>query len=449
MKKILVLGAGRSSSSLINYLLENSTEEGWKVRVGDYALELAQDRCKNSENGYAFAFDIGNEDQLNEEVKAADIVVSMLPAKYHVVVAKSCLKWDKNMVTASYVSKEMQAYDAEAKERGIIILNECGLDPGIDHMSAMKVIDEIRHRGGVLTGFESFTGGLLAPGTDEKNPWEYKFTWNPRNVILAGQGVVKFIQEGTYKYIPYQKVFRRTEQVHIPGYGYFEGYANRDSLNYLDIYGLRGIKTIYRGTFRRPGFCRTWNVFVQLGATDDSYEMEGVKDMTHRSFINSFLSYNPNDSVELKLAYYLNLDIDGPEMHRLRWAGIFDHTPVGLTQGTPAQILEHILKKKWTLKKEDKDMIVMWHKFQYEENGEEKEIHSTLVAIGDDDIYTAMSKTVGLPLGIATKLILQGKVHGTGVQIPIKKEIYAPILKELSSFGFEMTEKEVNNTQSV
>ncbi|UII29339.1 saccharopine dehydrogenase NADP-binding domain-containing protein [Fulvivirga maritima] len=449
MNIILVLGAGRSSSSLINYLLENSKNEQWQVRVGDYALELAQEKCKNSENAFPFSFDIGNEEELDKEVKKAGIVVSMLPAKYHTVVAKSCLRWRKNMVTASYVSKEMKALDAEAKEKGIIILNECGLDPGIDHMSAMKVIDEIRDNGGELIGFESFTGGLLAPGTDEKNPWEYKFTWNPRNVILAGQGVVKFIQEGTYKYIPYQKVFRRTEQVHIPGYGYFEGYANRDSLNYLDVYGLQGIKTIYRGTFRRPGFCRTWNVFVQLGATDDSYEMEGVGEMTHRSFINSFLSYNPHDSVELKLAYYLNLDIDGPEMHRLRWAGIFDHTPVGLAQGTPAQILEHILKKKWTLKKDDKDMIVMWHKFQYLLSGEEKEIHSTLIAIGDDDVQTAMAKTVGLPLAIATKLILQGKVKATGVHIPIKKEIYDPILKELATFGFEMSEKEVSNSQSV
>ena len=194
----------------------------------------------------------------------------------------------------------------------------------------MHIIDKIRDAGHELKVFESFTGGLLAP-SKEDNPWEYKFTWNPRNVVLAGQGIVKFIQEGKYKFIPYHKLFRRTEQVHIPGHGYFEGYANRDSLKYLDVYGLRGIDTIYRGTFRRPGFCRAWNVFVQLGATDDTYQMEGVDKMTHREFINSFLSYNPNDSVELKIAHYLGLELDGPEMHRLRWAGIFEDILVGFT----------------------------------------------------------------------------------------------------------------------
>ena len=209
------------------------------------------------------------------------------------------------------------------------------------------------------------------------------------------------------------------------------------------MYGLRGINTIYRGTFRRPGFCRTWDVFVQLGATDDTYEMEGVNGMSHRAFINSFLYYNPNDSVELKLAHYLQLELDGPEMNRLKWLGIFDDTPVGLDAGTPAQVLEHILKKKWTLNKEDKDMIVMWHKFEFLEGEQKKEIHSTFVAIGDDDVHTSMSKTVGLPIAIATKLILQGKINKPGVKIPIEKEIYNPILDELESLGFEMSEKEV------
>ncbi|MEM9389405.1 MAG: saccharopine dehydrogenase C-terminal domain-containing protein, partial [Bacteroidota bacterium] len=252
-----------------------------------------------------------------------------------------------------------------------------------------------------------------------------------------------FIQEGKYKFIPYHKLFRRTEQVHIPGYGYFEGYANRDSLKYLDVYGLRGIHTIYRGTFRKPGFCRAWDVFVQLGATDDTYQMQGVEDMTHRDFINSFLSYNPHDSVELKLAHYMGLDIDGPEMHRLKWVGVFDDELIGLDAGSPAQILEHILKKKWTLSTDDCDMIVMWHKFEYLENGVKREINSTLIAQGDDAMNTAMSKTVGLPVGIAAKLILKGEITLSGVHIPIKPEIYSPVLKELNELGFEMKEVQV------
>ena len=443
MKNILVLGAGRSASSLIDYLLREATGSNWHVRVGDYSLELAAEKCPQSDYSSAFQFDILNEAQRVDEISKADIVISMLPAKFHPLVARICVDHGINMITASYVSDEMKALDQAATGKDIIILNECGLDPGIDHMSAMKVIDKIRDEGHELTAFESFTGGLLAPDTDDDNPWEYKFTWNPRNVVLAGQGIVKFIQEGTYKYIPYHKLFRRTEQVHIPGYGYFEGYANRDSLKYLDVYGLRGIRTIYRGTFRRPGFCRTWDIFVQLGATDDTYEMEGVQNMSHREFINSFLSYNPYDSVELKLAHYMNLELDGPEMHRLKWIGVFDSTPVGLDRGTPAQILEHILKKKWTLKKEDKDMIVMWHKFEYLEKGEPREIHSTLVAVGDDDINTAMSKTVGLPVGIAAKMILNGKIKSKGVKIPIERDVYNPILAELSQLGFELSEKQV------
>ncbi len=445
MQKILILGAGRSATSLIDYLIKEAKQGSWEIRVGDYSLALAKEKCNGKANCTAFEFDINNEAQRKEEIHNADIVISMLPAKFHPIVAELCVEYGIHMISASYVSDEMKALDQKAKENGVLLLNECGLDPGIDHMSAMKVIDQIRDEGGDLTAFESFTGGLLSPDTDQENPWEYKFTWNPRNVVLAGQGIVKFIQEGTYKFIPYHKLFRRTEQVHIPGYGYFEGYANRDSLKYLDVYNLRSIKTIYRGTLRRPGFCRTWDVFVQLGATDDTYQMEAVDKMTHRTFINSFLLYNPHDSVELKLAHYLNLELEGPEMHRLKWSGIFDDTPVGLDKGTPAQILEHILKKKWTLKPEDKDMIVMWHKFEFlDKHKNPQEVHSTLVATGDDAVETAMSKTVGLPVGIATKLILNKQINLTGVHIPIKKEIYGPILEELENLGFEMSEKLVS-----
>lgn len=443
MQNILVLGAGRSATSLIKYLLDNSQKEDWQIIVGDSDLELVKNKIGNHSRAKAIVFDVNNAENRKTYISKANIVISMLPVKLHQLVAETCLNEGKNLVTASYVSDAMRMMNPLAKEKGLIFLNECGLDPGLDHMSAMKVIDQIRDQGHQLRVFESFTGGLLAPGVDDFNPWEYKFTWNPRNVVLAGQGVVKFIQEDKFKYIPYHKVFRRTEQVHISGYGYFEGYANRDSLKYLDIYNLRGLSTIYRGTFRRPGYCRTWDILVQLGATDDSYEMENVDRMTHREFINSFLFYNPHDSVELKLAHYMNLDLDGPEMHRLRWSGFFDMETVGLKKGTPAQVLEHILQKKWSLKPEDRDMIVMWHKFEYIADGQEHEIHSTLIAIGDNSKDTAMSKTVGLPVGIAAKLILQGKVKSKGVLVPIQKEIYNPVLTELKELGIELSEKKV------
>lgn len=444
MDSILVLGAGRSATSLISYLLTCASSNGWTITVADYALQLAEEKVNGHDCGKAVAFNINKEEERNALIAEHDVVISMLPAHFHPVVAESCLNHGKHLLTASYVSEDIKALDKQAQEKGLLFLNECGLDPGIDHMSAKKVIDHIRIKKGLpLRAFESFTGGLLAPDKADDNPWEYGFTWNPRNVVLAGQGIVKFLQEGRFKYIPYPKLFRRTEMIHIPNHGYFEGYANRDSLKYLDVYELQGIETLYRGTLRRPGFCKAWDVFVQLGATDDSYQMDGVAELTHRQFLNSFLSYNPNDSVELKLAHYLGLDADGPEMHKMRWLGLFDEESVGLMKGSPAQILEHILKKKWTIRPDQKDQIVMWHLFDYVENGKTKRIRSAMVATGENAVDTAMSKTVGLPLGIATKLLMEGKIEARGVQIPITAEFYNPILEELETLGFEFVEEEV------
>lgn len=435
MQSILLLGAGRSASTLIRYLVKLCREKKWQLAIGDVDVATAENKAKGKAR--CFLLDVNDTNLLAREIMQADVVISMVPARFHHIVADACLTSRKHMVTASYLDDSIKKMNEEVKAKNLVFINECGLDPGIDHMSAMTVLDEIRGKGGKLLGFESFTGGLLAPNTND-NPWEYKFTWNPRNVVLAGQGIVKFIQQGKYKYIPYHRIFRRTEQIHIPGYGYFEGYANRDSLKYLDVYDLRDVQTLYRGTFRRPGFCKAWDIFVQLGATDDSYKMEHVDTMSHRQFINSFLSYNPHDSIELKLAHYMKLDFDSEEMHKMKWLGMFSDELVGMEQGSPAQILEHILKKKWTLTEDDNDMIVMWHKFNYLDNkGQEIEEHATMVALGDDVVNTAMSKTVGLPLGIATRLILEGRISTPGVHIPIIKEIYEPILEELSRHGFD------------
>lgn len=443
MKQILIIGAGRSSTSLINYLIKKSAVYNWKVIIADYNIKLAEGKVRDSESAEAIQFDVFDEAQKEAEIQKADIVVSMLPAAFHIHVANTCLKFNKNLVTASYVSDEIKALNAEAEKKGLLFLMECGLDPGIDHMSAMRVIDQIRNDGHKLINFETFTGGLLAPESEVGNPWKYKFTWNPRNVVMAGQGVVKFIQEGRYKFIPYHRLFRRTEIVEIPGHGFFEGYANRDSLKYMKVYGLENINTLFRGTFRRPGFSRAWDVFIQLGATDDTYQMEGVDKMTHRQFINSFLAYNPNDSVELKLAHYLNLDLDGEVMFKLKWLNIFADDLVGLEEGTPAQVLEHILKKKWKMQPEDKDMIVMWHKFDFLDGEQMKTIHSYMVVKGENAQETAMAKTVGLPLGAAVELIVNDKIKATGVRIPISEEIYNPILEVLKTEGIEVREEEV------
>jgi saccharopine dehydrogenase-like NADP-dependent oxidoreductase len=308
----------------------------------------------------------------------------------------------------------------------------------------MKVLDELRHEGAEVFHFETFTGGLPAPESDD-NPWHYKFFWNPKNVVMAGQGAAsKFLHEGSFKYIPYQRVFRRTERVNIPDYGIFEGYANRDSLKYREAYGLQDAKTIYRGTFRRPGFSRAWNVLVQLGATDDSYHMEDSEGMTNRDFINSFLYYHPTDSVETKVAQQLHIDLDSDEMMRLEWLGIFNtEEKQGLKNATPAQMLLSILEKRWTPSEQDKDMIVMWHRFVYNLNGERKEKHAYLVTIGDNKIHSAMSKTVGLPVGIAAKLLLENHPGRFGVLIPVTPEIYNPVLDELETLGIKAEEKQI------
>ena len=442
MSKILLIGAGKSATTLIDYLLNNAVNENWSVTVADMDLKLAEQKVNFHTKAKAIQLDVSNLDELEKHISAHDIVISMLPAFMHMDVARFCLKHKKHMATASYVSDEMQELDEEAKKAGIILLNEIGLDPGVDHMTAMQVLDRLRNKGCVITGFETFTGGLMAPES-ENNPWKYKFTWNPRNVVMAASGgSVKFMQGGKYKYIPYHKVFRRTEVIDIEGFGEFEAYANRDSLKYIDLYNLEGVKTIYRGTLRRVGFSKAWDVFVQLGATDDTYEMENTTQLTHREFINSFLFYHPTDSVETKLAMLLKLDHDSDELRKITWLGFFKNELVGLTKpSTPAQVLQHILEKKWTLKSGEKDMIVMWHKIDYVENGTPHEINCTLAVKGDDDLNTAMAKTVGIPLGIAVKNIVTGKITTPGVQIPNTKEIYQPVLKELEEFGIKCNER--------
>ncbi|RTY89452.1 saccharopine dehydrogenase [Flavobacterium sp. RSP46] len=442
MRTILIIGAGRSASSLIQYLLDKSEKERLHLVIGDLSLALAQRKTNDHKNATAISLDIYDNEQRKKAIENADIVISMLPAHLHIEVAKDCIIYKKHLVTASYVSDAMQELDAAAKENNLIFMNEIGLDPGIDHMSAMKVIDEIKEKGGEMLLFESFCGGLVAPESDT-NLWNYKFTWAPRNVVLAGQGgAAKFIQEGTYKYIPYCNLFRRTEFLQVEGYGRFEAYSNRDSLKYRSVYGLDNVLTLYRGTIRRVGFSKAWNMFVQLGMTDDSYVMEDSENMSYREYVNSFLPYHPTDSVEIKTRLILKIDQDDIMWDKLLELDLFNRNKiVGLKNATPAQILEKILTDSWTLQQDDKDMIVMYHKFGYELNGKKEQIDSKMVCIGDDQTYTAMAKTVGLPVAMATLLILNGKITTPGVQLPIRKEVYVPILKELEEYGVVFKEQ--------
>ena len=440
-KKILILGAGRSSGAVIEYLAKTQTEFGWEVTVADQSEETAR-KAVEEINGVRFlALGTTDQEKLKETIQSKDAVVSLLPAHLHTQAATHCLTAGAHLITASYVSEEMKALHQQAEEKGLLFLNECGLDPGIDHMSAMEVIDRIRKDGGKITSFRSFTGGLIAPQTDVSNPWRYKFTWNARNVVMAGQGTAVYREDGKLKRIPYQQLFTRTIPIDVPGTGVFDGYANRDSLKYIETYGLNDVKTMLRGTLRYRGYCQAWNILVQLGCCEDQGELN-VENLRHSDFMEFFLPAG-SDSVEMRLADRFGLQATSTEMKLLTWSGLFSSESIELKKGTPAQILEHILNKKWKLKKEDLDQIVMWHQFIYQHNGQEHEIQSSLVSEGLTGGHTAMARTVGLPMGIATRLILENKISARGVQIPVKAQIYQPILKELATMGIVMHEVQV------
>jgi len=443
MKSILILGAGRSSTALIDYILKEAQNSDWNLTVGDATLTTAQAVVKDHPRGKAITFNLQHEIGASI-IKDYDLVISMLPSSLNPFVARKCLQLKKHLFTASYVSDEMNSFDDEAHNNGLLFLNECGLDPGLDHMSAMKMIDKIKSMDGQLYSFESFAGGLISPETAPDNPWRYKFTWNPINVVLAGFGTAKYLQNGKLKYIPYHQLFQRLTTVHVPNFVDFEGYVNRDSLKYKTIYRLHNIKTIIRGTLRQKGFCAAWNIFVQLGCTDNSFKMQNVASMTHSDFIASFLETHSGMSTENIMCNQFNLQPDGPELARLKWLGLFTDELVGLKEGTPAEILEHILKKRWTLSPEDNDLVVMWHRFKYLLNGQENQTELSLALLGTSSTNTAMAKLVGLPLAIATKLFLNNRIESRGVVIPTLPEFYTPILRELEELGIRL--EETNHT---
>lgn len=441
MSRILIIGAGRSSSSLIDYLLSNAKTNAWHITIADANKAAVESKISNYKDiASAVEFDVTNTQLREELIKQSDFVVSMLPAFMHGDVARDCVRLGKHMATASYVSEDMKELDAEAKQKKLILLNECGLDPGIDHASAMKVIHEIQDKGGKITSFKSFCGGLVAPESND-NPWGYKFSWNPRNVILAGQGTAQFIEDGKLKFIPYNRIYTQTETIEVEGYGKFDAYANRDSIGYKEPYGLNDASTMLRGTLRMPGYCKAWNVFVKLGLTDDSYKIKNANTLTYTNLLESFLPKGTS-TVKEKLVAFMGADMDAEVMTKLEYLELFSNKPIKLKEGSPAELLQNLLEEKWLLNAGDKDMIVMQHQFEYELNGAKHKLNSSLVVIGDDEVHTAMAKTVGLPLAITIKNFLTGKFKLYGVQIPIVKEIYEPMLTELESLNIIFTEKE-------
>lgn len=441
MKTIFVIGAGRSATDMIDYLLEHAEAGDWQVWVGDFSEALAKSKVGGHPRGEGFFFDANNADMRAERISKADLVISLLPPQMHVLAARDCLKYETHLVTASYISAEMRSMDAEAKEKGLIFLNEIGADPGIDHMSAMEMIHRVKAQGGHLTAFRSYCGALIAP--EYNNIWGYKFTWAPRNVILAGQGgVARYLRGGVVRYLPYHRLFSRTDDVQVPGFGDFQAYANRDSMQYQKAFGLEGIDTLVRATLRMPGYCDGWNVFVQLGMTDDNLIFEHSKGMTYENFLFSFINEKPGMNREEAFAEFVGEPLNGPVMEKFRWLGFFGDEQIEAENASAAQMLQEILERKWVFKETDIDMLVMQHQLEYEQDGETRQLVSSMGIKGRNHLHTAISMTVGLPAAIGARLIMEGKVPQRGVLLPIHAEIYEPCLKELENYGIRFVEEE-------
>ncbi|MCP4443008.1 MAG: saccharopine dehydrogenase [Aureispira sp.] len=447
MKKVLIIGAGRSATSLIDYMLDQADKHDWHITVADMSLELAQEKVEGRARGTAVSFNALDEAERKPHLANADFVVSMLPARFHIHVAKDCLKLGKNLATASYVSPELKELDQEVKDKGLIFLNEIGLDPGIDHMSAMQFINRIREKGGKIHAFYSYAGGLVAPESDN-NPWHYKFSWNPRNVVLAGQGVAKYLYEGRYRHVPYNQLFSGSDLVYVPNMGWYDAYPNRTSLKYRGSYGLDDIPTIMRGTLRYKGFCKAWDLLVQLGLTDDSYKMEYSDDLTYSQWLRSHLPHNlerfSNANMRAQMASLFFLNMADDALDKLKWLGLFSDEKIPIDNASPAQVLQELLERKWNLEPDDKDMILMQHEIEYTLGDQKKRHISTLVNYGDNAVDTAMARLVGLPLAIGVKHILLGNISSKGVVIPIKPDVYEPVMTELAEYGVSFSEMEMD-----
>lgn len=433
MRSVLVLGAGRSAPALVRYLQQESNPGQWQVFVGDLSFAAAAKLAGNE--SHALAFDLGEGTRAREVISQHDVVVSLLPPAFQVPVAALCLELGKSFFCASYASREMEAMHREAAKKGLLFLNECGLDPGIDHMSAMKLLQTIRGEGGVIESFESFTGGLIAKTTDPGNPWRYKFTWNPGNVVTAGRGTACYLRNNRYQYLPHNRLFRECISLTMPDGEPLEAYANRDSLRYIQAYNLEGVSTMLRGTLRYPGFCAAWDALVQLGCCDDSYALLSVNKMTHRAFVESFLPPGI-DSLEARMSELVRAEVSVAVLKCLTWSGFFEDTLVGLDAGTPAQVLQQILNKRWAMQAGDRDRVVMLHRIRYGREGKQFECTSGFSAEGDPHGLTAMATTVGLPLAMAVQLFLEDKIKARGVQLPVAAEFYEPILHKLEGTVF-------------
>ena len=499
MKTILLFGAGKSATVLIDYILENAVSENWELILVDADEKLAQSKTGLSQRATAVSFDINDQSSREKYVAQADIVISLLPPPLHIKVAGTCVELGKNLLTASYVDEPVKQLQSKIDQKKLLFLYEMGLDPGIDHMSAMKLIDEIRQQGGTIESFQSHCGGLVAPESDD-NPWHYKISWNPRNIIMAGKAGAHFRKDGEEQRLPYEALFTVDRLVDIPGIGTLAWYPNRDSLSYTPLYGLESAPTFIRTTLRHPEFMYGWKNIIDLKLVDETLrydttnkslqevykehmekngfgewlndkltegfaetktmmenlmklvEAENEAEEGGEAMPSSFMAADEQgnlqeveiDDVKNKAAAYLahKMHEANLTLKQLFFLGLDDkETMVNKGMFSPADLLQFAVEKKLALRPYDKDMIVMLHELEYTINQQKHKIRSSLVVKGENSLRTAMARTVGLPLGIAAKYILNGRIKTTGLKIPTSKEIYEPVLEELEKLGVKFHEE--------
>ena len=502
MKTVLLFGAGKSATVLIDYLLENAITGNWKVFVVDADLKLAQSKVGNSQKATALSFDIRDAQERGKYIKQADIVISLLPPTLHIEVAQDCVKYRKHLLTASYVDDAIKALQPDIDKNKLLFLCEMGLDPGIDHMSAMEIIDGIHNEGGEIISFRSHCGGLVAPESDD-NPWHYKISWNPRNIIMAGKAGAHYRENGEEKNLAYEELFIADRLIEIPELGFLSWYPNRDSLSYMPLYGLENTNTFIRTTLRHPDFMSGWKNVIDLKLVDETLQYETNGKSLYQAFKehmdkngfgewmnqklserlaetkglleslmklmeaeneatvvgeqlpSSFMTADEGgnieeieiDAVKNKAAAYLahKMHEANLTLKQLFFLGLDDRdTMVNKGLCSAADILQFAVERKLSLRPYDKDMIVMLHELEYRLNKKNHTITSSLIVKGENNLRTAMAKTVGLPLGIAAKLILENKIKLTGLHIPTHKEIYTPVLKELEIHGIKFNTKNSN-----
>ncbi len=439
MKKVLVLGAGLVSRPLVHYLLD---QPDFQLTVASRTVSKAEALVAGRERGQALPLLAEETDKLERLIGEHDLAISLLPAPQHPVVAELCIKHGKQMVTTSYVSPKMKELDGAARSAGVTILNEIGVDPGLDHMSAMRIIDDVRDRGGRIVSFKSYCGGLPAPEAND-NPFGYKFSWSPRGVCTAGKNPGRYRENGRQVEVPGPELFGHTHMVNVEGMGELEAYPNRDSLGYIDVYGLEGVETMFRGTFRYPGWCETLKKIVDLGLLEET-PTTYPGGMTFAQFTAGLLKTGGTGNLRADLASQFGLEAGSAVLDRFEWLGLLSDDPLPITdqETTPLDILSARLLEKMPYRPGERDMIVLCHYFIAKfPSGAGEEITSTLIDYGQPNGDSSMARTVSLPAAVGARMILTGAINKPGVHIPVSKDIYNPVLDELAEMGIKCVER--------